>query len=308
MSLPEHNDIQKTKEHWGKEAGTWQVGRGIFWLEHPEVQKRINEKVSGNGNISPYQYLIQFMSDKGYTFPLDRCLTLGCGAGDLEIGLSNYNFCLRHDAVDIADKAIEKAISSAKAKNLNHIYYQVQDVNAISLPENIYDIVFGVGSIHHVAKLEHVFAEVNKSLKPKGIFFLNEYVGPSRFQWTDKQINVMNSILKILPLKYKKVITKPSVIKEICGRPAINDVINVDPSEAIRSGDILPLINKTFNTLEVKKIGGTILHELLSNIAGNFHPNNNTDMLFLETIFKIEDALIEAGEISSDFVVIIAQK
>ncbi len=302
------NAIKKTKEHWGQQAGTWKLGRGIFWLEHEEVQKRINKKVSGVPNKSPNQYLIEFMSKRGYKFPLERCLTLGCGSGALERDLSQFNFCLSHDAFDISDKAIGKAIAAAKDNNLVHIDYQVQDINEIHLLSNTYDVIFGVGSVHHFMKLEHIFHNVNKALKPDGIFFLNEYVGPSRFQWTDRQLEVINSILKILPKKYKRVITDTSVYKELYNRPTVKEVTAVDPSEAFRSAEIVPLLNKYFDVLKIKEIGGSILHSLLTNIAGNFKINREIDMMFLEAIFNLEDILMKYGDLSSDFVVIIAKK
>ena len=308
FSVCYNNSIKKTKDHWDEHAGKWKVGGGIYWTEHEEVQKRINKKVSSDPHRDPYQYLIEFMSGRGYSFPLERCLTLGCGSGDLERGLSKYNFCLRHDALDIADKAIERAISAAKKQNLTHIHYQVQDINEIHLPSNTYNVVFGVSSVHHFTKLEHIFNEVSKALKIKGIFFLNEYIGPSRFQWTDRQLDVINSILKILPLKYKKIVTDPSLTKDFYNRPTVERVAAGDPSEAIRSAEIIPLLNEYFDIVEIKHIGGTILHPLLTNIAGNFKIDNEVDAMLLEAIFKFEDVLMEQGDLLSDFAVIIAKK
>lgn len=302
------NEIKKTKEHWGKEAGTWRVGRGIYWLEHEEVLKRINEKVSGDPNKTPIHYLKEFMIEKGFKFPIERCLTLGCGAGDLERGISQLNFCLRHDAFDISEKAIEKAILAAKEQNLTHINYEVKDINEIHLPESIYDVIFGVGSVHHFARLEHIFKEVNKALKTDGIFFVNEYIGPSRFQWTERQLEVINAILKVLPKKYKTVVTDPTMIKEIEVRPTPAMVADVDPSEAVRSEEILSLLKKYFDILEIKNLGGAILHTMLTNIAGNFKLDNEDDMKLLYNIFDFEDILMKNGDLSSDFSVIIAKK
>jgi SAM-dependent methyltransferase len=301
-------NIQKTKEHWGKESDAWQIGRGIFWLEHELVQVRINEKVTGDPAKTPSQYFKEVMAKWGYTFPLQRCLTLGCGAGFLERELAQYNFCLRHDAFDISDGAIEKAVKAARENNLTHIHYEVRDINKIQLPSETYDAVFGVSSLHHLTALEHIFEEVIKTLKPGGIFFVNEYVGPSRFQWTEKQLEIINAILRILPGKYKRVVTDPTVVKEVEVRPTIEMVRNVDPSEAARSEEILPLLNKYFKVREIKPFGGTILHALLTNITGNFKPDDEEDVRLLKTIFYFEDLLMEQGELPSDFAVIIAEK
>jgi SAM-dependent methyltransferase len=181
-------------------------------------------------------------------------------------------------------------------------------MNKIQLPPETYDVVFGVSSLHHFKELEHIFNEVNKALKPGGFFFVNEYVGPSRFQWTDRQLEAINAILKILPKKYKRVVTAPSFLKEIEPRPTVKMVKDVDASEAARSEEILPLLEKHFKVLEIKPFGGAILHALLTNITGNFNPDDEEDVRLLKTIFYFEDLLMDHGELPSDFAVIIAEK
>ena len=303
-----NNELLQTKQQWGKEAGSWKVGRGIFWLEHEEVQKRIKHKVSGNYSKNHIQYLISYMTEQGYKLPVERCLTLGCGVGQLERELAHHNFTLHHDAYDVSDKALEEAIIAASKEKLNHIHYEVRNINEIMLPADNYDVIFGFGSVHHFLKLEHIFNEVNKSLKKNGIFFLSEYIGPSFFQWSERQLEVINCLLKILPKRFKADVSNPSVYKEFYLRPTINEVRSVDPSEACRSEEIVPLLNKYFDVVEIKETGGAILHSLLTNIAGNFKTDSEIDMKLLNAIFSIEDVLMAEGDIISDFAVIIAKK
>ena len=169
-------------------------------------------------------------------------------------------------------------------------------------------MVFGIQSIHHITELEHVFAEVDKSLKPGGYFFLNEFIGPTQFQWTDYQLDCINAILKILPKKYRINKQDSSKIKDNVVRQTVKELESIDPSEAIRSAEILPLLNEFFTIKEKIDLGGTILHLLLQDIAGNFDYNNPDDIKMLEMLFIIEDTLMETGELQSDFAVIIAQK
>jgi len=117
-------------------------------------------------------------------------------------------------------------------------------------------VVFGVSSLHHFSELEHIFEEVNQSLKPGGFLFVHEYVGPSRFQWTERQLEAINGMLKVLPRKYRRVVSDPSILKEVENRPTVKMVKDVDASEAIRSEEILPLLNKHFRVVTVKPFGG----------------------------------------------------
>ena len=50
-----------------------------------------------------------------------------------------------------------------------------------------------------------------------------------------------------------------------------------DPSEAIRSEEIVPTLLRYFDILEFRPYGGAIQHMLLSGITGNFDENNEAD-------------------------------
>jgi 2-polyprenyl-3-methyl-5-hydroxy-6-metoxy-1,4-benzoquinol methylase len=156
-----NENLLKAKEHWEKEAGTWEIGRGIHWVENIAVQNRINLKVSGRLDQDPYQWLIGFLKAQR-SYPVERCLTLGCGTGELERGLQKYQFSKIYDAFDIADLSINIAQKIAKNNNINTINYKVVDINNLTLAPNTYDVVFGIMSVHHFLNLEHIFSEVKK--------------------------------------------------------------------------------------------------------------------------------------------------
>jgi len=89
--------------------------------------------------------------------------------------------------------------------------------------------------------------------------------------------------------------------------PTVSDVVMVDPSEAIRSEEILPLMQKEFEIVEVKGYGGSLLQFLLAEIAGNFALDDPVSGSLLQMLFQIEDSLIAAGDLQHDFAVIVAQ-
>lgn len=240
--------------------------------------------------------------------PFKRAITLGCGRGELERGLAKYNFALVHDAVDIAEAMIEDAAVLAQAAGLKHIKYEVGDLNTIELPRNTYDVVFGVSAIHHVARLEHLFDQISRSLKPGGYFFLDEFVGPSQFQWTSEQLNAVNDAIANLPDALKECVDSSKGMKSPVIRLTIDEMNLTDPSEAIRSAEIVPLLSRMFDIVEVRGCGGTVLHLLLEDIAGNFSESNPESMRYLESLFALEDDLIQSGKLQHDFAVIIARK
>ena len=50
-----------------------------------------------------------------------------------------------------------------------------------------------------------------------------------------------------------------------------------DPSEAVESENILPLLKDLFYTVELKFLGGNILHLLLKNISHHFMNNEESN-------------------------------
>jgi hypothetical protein len=74
-------------------------------------------------------------------------------------------------------------------------------------------------------------------------------------------------------------------------------VAEVDPSEAIRSDEIVPLAMRNFRVIEHRPYGGTTLHMLLHMTAGNFLTDEAR--YWLELLFELEDLLLP--ELGSDF-------
>jgi hypothetical protein len=69
----------------------------------------------------------------------------------------------------------------------------------------------------------------------------------------------------------------------------------------VRSAEIMGLLPAYFEVAEVRPLGGALLHFLLDDIAGNFDPDKPQDLALLNMLFALEDALMDAGELSSDF-------
>ncbi len=87
--------------------------------------------------------------------------------------------------------------------------------------------------------------------------------------------------------------------------PTERSVIAVDPSEAVRSAEIMPVLRTMFDVIEYRPLGGAILQFLLSDIAGNFQDEAGAQLL--EGFFRLEDALMACGDLPSDFAYIVAR-
>ena len=93
--------------------------------------------------------------------------------------------------------------------------------------------------------------------------FLDEYVGPSRFQASPLATEIINRLLDALPASYRKnlLTNHGSTIDRYRPLPA-GHFEKVDPSEAIRSGELISTVRQYFDIVEHRPYGGSIMHML----------------------------------------------
>ena len=215
-------------------------------------------------------------------------------------------FAERIDAFDYSQACLDWAGEKASENGLDNINYWQADINEIKLKRNHYDFVISVAALHHVANLEHVLQEINGSLKPGGLFFYDEYVGPNRMQWTDEVLNEVNQVLATMPSRYRKQVSGGLKKKE--ERVPIKKMIEIDPTEAVRSEDILPLTGRYFEVLEKREYGGAILMPLFMNIVGNFNASREEDRRILDHCLNREKELLRDGVILANGVIVVCRK
>ncbi len=298
------------EERRDRVAAVWSVdveqAPGWYWMAHPMVRARLNRLVSGDPEVDSYGHLANLLRARGLTVPIERAVSLGCGFGGLERDLAGRGLIREIDAYDIAPGAIAEARRLAQAGGFTGIRYHVADLETEALAPGQIDVVFAHQSVHHVERLDPLFAAVSAMLKPGGIFHLHEFVGPIRFQWTDAQIAEVNRFLEALPPRLRALPSgRPRPLQ---ARPTVEAMIAADPSEAIRSSEILTALRRHFDIIEERPIGGALLHLGLGGIAQNFADGSAEDRAALDAFFAAEDAAMRAGLVGSDFVVVTAVK
>ena len=235
--------------------------------------------------------------------------SLGCGTGALERHLGLLKAFHRCDAYDIAPGALEIARRDAEAAGVKGIRYELTDINSLRLPERAYDAIWFNSALHHVRELESVCDAVSSALKPGGFLFLNEYVGANRFDFSTRQKEAIRAAFALVPERYRRSFLSDRPVVQI--EPLIPDpreVEETDPSESIRSSEIPRVVGERFDVLVHNKGGGTLLQFLLHGIAGNFRSDDPESLGVLDMLFRIEDTLIDGGDLPSDFVLLVARR
>jgi SAM-dependent methyltransferase len=304
MTNEQHDADAVTSELWGRaarEKSETEDWKRYYWQSHPLTLRHINRLISGDENVDWLTYTKQ----RFFPEPVGPGLSLGCGHGTVERDAIGLEICETFVGIDISQEALDVAARDAENAGFgDRIDYRWADLNVAELERNAYDVVFAVQALHHVDDLEHLVDEIGASLRLGGLFVINEYVGPARFQWLDKTQDVMNRILELLPEDYR-VNPRNGFVKERMDRAPAEEIARVDPSESIRSDEIEQLLRSRFDVLYRANFGGTLNQFLLADIAANFDDDDPKDVAILDLICLVEELLIAERVLPSDFAYVV---
>lgn len=287
---------RKVSDWWSDQArSTDAAPRNVDWLESVTVQAVLNVRATGSEDLNWLQRVKRHLPDPG----LELGLSIGCGTGALERDALTQGLCRRMEAVDIAPGAIE--IARREAAGLP-VSYSVMDLQKDDLEPGRYDIAFCANTLHHINELHHCLEQVHSALKDGGLLVLHEFVGPCRFQWTGAQLARVGDVYSFLPLRYRFNSFAGGTIASPL-RPGLAEMVEGDPSEAVRSSEMLDVVELYFERVERVNLGGTVLNPLLSGIIANFDEDDRLDAAFIGLAALLEDIWVSGGVVPSDFVI-----
>jgi SAM-dependent methyltransferase len=230
---------QLASDFWDREVVEHRL---VSWLEHQSVRFYVNELISGSIHQWPFDWFVATLDGRRFR----RALSVGCGTGHVERHLVRRGVCERVDAFDSSIGSIAIARAEAKSDGVaDRIHYYLADFNEPVLPRRHYDLIVFHQSLHHVGKLEKLLSRALAALKPDGLVYLDEYVGPSRYEWTDELIAAQRKVYATIAARTSRELEYP--------------VERYDPSEALRSSEILPQLHHGFDVLQYRPYGGALL-------------------------------------------------
>jgi SAM-dependent methyltransferase len=177
-----------------------------------------------------------------------------------------------------------------------NLRFEEADFNRLDLEPDSFDIALGLGAIHHVEALEGFWEQLRRALRPGGMVLAQEFIGPDRMQWTEAQQREGTRVLEELVPDEHKVHHR-----EV--RPVdLEQLIAADPSEAVRSSEILSTLRAAgWSIPAYAGAGCALLQPVLMHQVQTFVPTDWEHNHRLTALFREEDRLMKAGVLGDDF-------
>lgn len=279
-------------EHWS-ECDSKNASARDGWWKSPHIVRHVNKTICGEElegwNAGPMKLLRQALSPDN---TVEEALSVGCGLAHKEMDLLQEGLVQHFTCFDLSEEAIKIAKKHAEEKGLSdRILLLKEDFFASEYANKKYDMVFWDNSLHHMMNAVYAIEKSYDVLNKGGIFFCHDYVGKSRFQFSDMEMAIINGVRIMLPDPLFAGMERGTVIPKYIPRPKLEYMMMVDPSEAADSESILPGIAKVFPEALVIPTGGLIYFKGLEGILRNIED----DSVLLEYLLSLDDEAIRMG-------------
>ncbi|HSQ76633.1 MAG TPA: class I SAM-dependent methyltransferase, partial [Bacteroidota bacterium] len=259
------------------------------WTAIPVLQERIRLRVTGDPHVNIPAYI---RGKYGQEDTQWRALSLGCGTGRKELAWFTAGGLSQLDAYDLSGKRIAEAQRLAAAAGMEkQVRFIRGDVRYLQLRKHAYDLIILDDALHHFTPLQPILQNIFNWLAPHGLLVVNEFVGPTRFQWTDHQIEIANALIEETPARFN--LRPDGTPRPPVRRMGTLAMIMYDPSEAVESSSILPSIHKMFSVQEESLYGGALLHLVFKDIAHHFLQPDDEALAYLRRCMDAEDEAMQ---------------
>lgn len=222
--------VRRETKAWGGEYALNE--RRSIEYTYPSIAAYRNETITGSSEKTWMDLLCERYGR------FDKALSLGVGTGWIEDALIKRKLITSLELSDLSSTAVQYV--SDRLKTLDEkveVQAHVQDANFISLEPERYDLIICHSILHHILNLEHLIHQLNGALRKTGILVVDEFIGPSRFQWAKSVRDTVNRTMRPLA---RGVGFRPMA------SPERAVMAMTSPFESIRSSELASLLESQF--------------------------------------------------------------
>ncbi|MCH7580972.1 MAG: class I SAM-dependent methyltransferase [Chloroflexi bacterium] len=219
-------------------------------LESRVTDSYQNEIYTGDEDIPWYETIPNYGS-------FERGCALGAGGTKQRTRILQQNPKLHLTIYDISKESLAVLDRDLASQFPGRVVTKLTDLNFVELPENSFDLFISSGCLHHLYNLEHVAFQINRSLTPDGYFFLEDYVGEARFQFSEEKKRTFAEAFAEAQSRQR------SIRHWRIAWPDLDDW-NYSPFEALRSNETLEIFRRYLTEVKVRTAGAIIGLILLS--------------------------------------------
>jgi SAM-dependent methyltransferase len=278
--------IRIAAERWSRPPPS---GRGRWW-QHPAIVRHVNRTICGKAVAGTAGGDVELLRQRFPGRRLESAISVGCGHGAKEMTLLAADVVGRFDLFEIAEARIEKGRDLAARRGLAERiewHHRVVDFADAAGP---YDLVYWNNALHHMLDVDAAVAWSRRSLRPGGVLYVNDFVGPTRMQWPDAMIDIASGVRAALP---ERLLQRPDGrrISTRIVRPDPKRLSAKDPTESADSAAILGAIRRHFADAHIKLTGGVVYHLALNDVLANMADDDE----LLEPLLALDDACTQLG-------------
>lgn len=232
-----------------------------------------------------------------------RALGIGVGTADAELRLLTTGLIDRYDLFDFSSEVLAQAQRTAELLGVEQkATFNCRDIHSAGIEVESYDLITFIHSLHHIDELRGVLEMCARALKPGGLLWAAEYIGPDYFDYPPEHTAFAREFYRALHPTLKNWRHEELTL------PGVEEVIRNDPTEAVHSSEIPAALAETFDKVEFIPTYGTFASILMWSLNHDVMYETAMGQEFMKLVMEMDTALIDSGRLPHYFGYYVARK
>lgn len=301
--MNDQEQIKRAAAYWNS-VSSQDYNALARWWARPSVRRSINRRVCGEPLPGLHEGFHMELRKRLGNESATKAISVGCGAAQKEISLVRLGLVQQFHLFEISSERIARGQELAEKCGVqDRVHFHLADAFTLCTDTD-FDLVYWNNALHHMMDTAQAVRWSRDRLLPGGLFAMDDFVGANRFQWSDRALGWANRFRASLSDVYFEDHKTGTTIPRAVQRYAMQQMIEMDPSEAADSENILPSIKSFFTAPEIQMTGGAIYSLGLNRILANFDDVRDEEALNLALL--LDEALSDIGE--NNYAVVFARK